>query len=148
MRLGVHSLLADESLHIAPQLIVFDQRQGVLERVDDELLTRRQQQMQHVAEVGGEGLVRHVVERQRRPVEVDVTRLQDDALVIERGVMRARCHVIDGEHRCHPLSVLGAALGLVLYFSDQTLAAQEPDEVIDRLGERRLAQADRGQPRR
>ena len=36
-----------------------------------------------VAEMGGERLVGHVVERQPRPVEVDVTRLQDESLVIE-----------------------------------------------------------------
>ena len=98
----MHGLLADEALHVQPQLIVLDQRQGVLERLDDELLTRRQQQVQDVAEVGGEGLVGHVVERQLRPVEFDVARLQDDPLVIERGVVWTRRLVVDREHRGPP----------------------------------------------
>ena len=84
VRLGMHGLLTDESLHVQPQLVILDQWQRVLERPDDELLARRQQQVQDVAEMGGERLVGHVVERQLRPIELDVTRLQNDPLVIER----------------------------------------------------------------
>jgi hypothetical protein len=64
-------------------LVVLDQRQRFLEYLDDELLARWQQQVQDVAEMGGEGLVGHVVERQLRPVELDVTRLEDESFVIE-----------------------------------------------------------------
>ena len=92
-------LLADESLHVEPQLVVLDQRQRLLEYLDEELLARGQQQVQHIEDVRGERLVGHVVERQLRPVEVDVARLEDESLVVERRVMRTRCLVIDGEHR-------------------------------------------------
>lgn len=74
VRLGVHRLLPDESLDVEPQLIVFDQRQGLLEHVDEELLARGQQQVQDVEDVGGERLAGHVMERQCRPIEVHVAR--------------------------------------------------------------------------
>jgi hypothetical protein len=38
VRLGVHRFLADEPLHVEPQLVVLDQRQRLLEHVDEELL--------------------------------------------------------------------------------------------------------------
>ena len=82
VRLGVHRLLADETLHVEAQLIVFDQRKRLLEQVDEKLLAGRQQQMQHVEHVRGERLVGHVVKRQLRPVEGDVARLEDQSLVI------------------------------------------------------------------
>ena len=82
MRLGMHRLLADESLHIKPQLVVLDQRQSLLEHVDEELFTGRQQQVQHIEDMSGERLARHVMERQLRPVELDVARLEDQSFVI------------------------------------------------------------------
>jgi len=51
----MHRLLADESLYIKPQLVVLDQRQGLLEYVDEELFTRRQQQVQDIAVKAIEG---------------------------------------------------------------------------------------------
>jgi len=59
----VHGLLADEALDVKPQLIVLDQRQRLLEHVDEELLAGGQQQVQDVEDVGGERLAGHVVER-------------------------------------------------------------------------------------
>ena len=74
----------DFILHVEPQLVVLDQRQGLLEHVDEELFAGRQQQVQHVEDVGGERLARHVMERQLRPVELDVARLEDQSFVIDR----------------------------------------------------------------
>ena len=64
------------------QLVVLDQRQCLLEQVDEELFAGRQQQVQHVEHVRGERLAGHVVKRQLRPVERDVARLEDQSLVI------------------------------------------------------------------
>src|ERR1700757_2979488 len=98
MRLGVHGLLTDESLHIQPQLIVMDQWQRLLEHLDEELLARGQQQVQDVEDVSGKRLVGHVMKRQLCPVERDIARLEHQALVVERCVVRTRCLVVDGEH--------------------------------------------------
>ena len=78
----MHRLLADESLHVQPQLIVLDQRQRLLEHLDEELFARRQQQVQHVEDVGGHGFVGHIVKRQPGPIELDITRLQDEMLLV------------------------------------------------------------------
>ena len=103
----MHRLLADESLHIKPQLVVLDQRQSLLEHVDEELFTGRQQQVQHVEDMSGERLARHVMERQLRPVELDVARLEDQSFVIAPLMMgpspatwqvRTDSLVVDREH--------------------------------------------------
>src|SRR5271166_40293 len=103
MRLRMHRLLADEPLHIEPQLVVLDQRQSLLEHVDEELFAGRQQQVQDIENVGGERFTRHVVQRQLRPVEVDVARLENQSFVIGRipptWQMRTDSVVVDREHR-------------------------------------------------
>ena len=76
MRLGVDRFLADEPLDVEAHLVILDQRQGVLEHLDEELLTSRKQQMQDIEHVGGQGLARHIVKRQLRPVEMHVASLQ------------------------------------------------------------------------
>jgi len=58
------------------KLVVLDQRQCLLEQVDEELFAGWQQQVQHVEHVRGERLAGHVVKRQLRPVERDVARLE------------------------------------------------------------------------
>src|SRR6201999_1811437 len=98
----MHRLLADESLHIEPQLVVFDQWQRLLEQVDEELLAGRQQQVQHVEHVGSERLTGHVVKRQVRPVERDVARFEDQSFVIAQrpGTWQVRTDtlLVDREH--------------------------------------------------
>ena len=94
----MHRLLADESLHVQPQLIVLDQRQCLLEDLDEEFLARGQQQVQDVEDVGGHRLVGHVVKRQRSPVEADIASLEDKTFVVGWRLVRTRCLIFDGEH--------------------------------------------------
>jgi hypothetical protein len=51
--------------------------------------------------MGGQRLVGHVVKWQLCPVELDITRLEHQTLVVQRRVMWTRCPVIDGE-QCAP----------------------------------------------
>ncbi len=106
VRLRMHGLLADEALDVEPQLVVLDQWQRLLEDLDEELLAGGQQQVQHVEDVRRERLTGHVVERQLRPVEVDIARLEHQSLVVQRGVVRTRCLVVDGQHHAPYLGVL------------------------------------------
>ena len=102
----MHSLLPDEALHIEPQLVVSDQRQRLLEHLDEELFARGQQQVQDVQDVSCVRLIGHVVKRQLGPVELDVTRLEEQSLVVWRCVMRTRRLVVNSElpnNHCGPL---------------------------------------------
>lgn len=82
--LGVDGLLADEAEHLLAQLLVGDQRQRLLEHLDEPALALGQQQVQHVDGVGGHRLVRDPVQRQLGPVEADVPGFEDEVLV-DRG---------------------------------------------------------------
>ena len=60
------------------------------------------QQVQDIKDVGGERLARHVVQRQLRPVEVDIARFEDQSFVVGRlssaGKMWTDGVVVDREH--------------------------------------------------
>ena len=58
----MNGLLTDEANHLLAQLGVLDQRDGLGEYVDEPPFASRQQQMQHVAGVGDQGLVGHPVD--------------------------------------------------------------------------------------
>ncbi len=98
----MHRLLADEPLHIQPQLIILDQWQRLLEDLDEEFLAGGQQQVQHVEHMGGQRLVGNVMKRQVRPVELDIASLENETLVVggtRFSRVRPHCAVIDGEHK-------------------------------------------------
>jgi len=73
----------------------------------EEFFARGQKQVQNVQDVSCVRLVRHVVERQVCPVEFDITRLEEQSLVIKRCVMRTRRLIVNSEHlnsaQCRPL---------------------------------------------
>src|SRR6185312_2476447 len=94
----MHRLLTDETLHVQPQLVVLDQRQRLLEYLDKKLLARGQQQMQNVEDMSCQRLVGHIVKRQVGPVELDIARLEDQALVIKGRVVRTDCLVVNRNH--------------------------------------------------
>ncbi len=82
VRLGVHGLLADEAEDVLLEPLVADQRDGLLEHLDEPAFALRQRQVQHVDRVRRLRFAGDPVHRQRGPVELDVARVQDDLLVV------------------------------------------------------------------
>lgn len=66
---AVGGFLAHEALDVLEEALVPDQRQGLFEDLDEPSLARGEQQMQHIDDMSGSGLVRYPQQRSLRPVE-------------------------------------------------------------------------------
>ncbi|GAB7032191.1 hypothetical protein JCM4914_36520 [Streptomyces platensis subsp. malvinus] len=80
---AMDGLLAHEDLDVLAQLIVPDQREPLLEDLDEPPLPGRQQQVQHVDDVGGGGLVGYP--QQRCPMPVERGPARGDRVVLLEG---------------------------------------------------------------
>jgi hypothetical protein len=85
---GVNGFLADEAEHLLAQPGILDQREGLVDQVDEPPLDLGKQQVQHIAGVRDQWLVGHPVRGQCGPVERDVSWLEHKVLRVQRpGVL-------------------------------------------------------------
>ncbi|OAH11909.1 hypothetical protein STSP_47890 [Streptomyces jeddahensis] len=82
VRFGVDGLPSDEAEHVLLQPLVGDHRQGLLEGAHEPPLALGKQEMQHIEHVARQRFARNPVQREPRPVELHVPRLQDQMVVL------------------------------------------------------------------